>query len=109
MLVELSDVGLVVVLGLGFSFSFSLFSGGLVELLVVAGAGGFVAVLILFPLEVLVVLEVVATDGLFAELVGLLFVVLVGCFGAVVVVVASFLTVVCGFTSVLVFTPLDVD
>ena len=109
MLVELSGVGLVVELGFGFSFSFSLFSGGLVvAVVVVVGAGDLDVVLVLFPLEVFVVVEVVVADGLFVELVGLLFVVLVGCFGAVV---DSFLTVVCccGFTSVLVFTPLDVD
>lgn len=108
MLVELSGVGLVV--ELGFGFSFSLFSGGLVVavVVVVVGAGDLDVVLVLFPLEVFVVVEVVVADGLFVELVGLLFVVLVGCFGAVV---DSFLTVVCccGFTSVLVFTPLDVD
>jgi hypothetical protein len=88
-LLPLGAIGLAVLVELllsepvGLGFSFSLLSGGLVELFVGVGAGGFVAVLVLFPLEVFAALEVAATDGLLAELAGLLFSVLVGCFGAV--------------------------
>ena len=49
---------------------YSAVASNLAKLLVVVGAGDFVAVLVLFPLEVLVALEVVVADGLFAELVG---------------------------------------